>query len=91
MNESGETWWLDFGALLGIYRDGDLIPHDNDLDLVVLDPDWDMLKAHLAKKFGESRVQFVVPSEDPNVRWLRINLSLGMVGAFFRDISLLNA
>ena len=31
--------WVDTGTLLGLVRDGRLIPHDGDIDLVVTDPD----------------------------------------------------
>lgn len=31
----GLTWWVDFGSLLGIVRDGDVIPGDNDADISV--------------------------------------------------------
>lgn len=31
----GVPLWLTFGALLGIYRDGDFIPYDDDIDLCV--------------------------------------------------------
>jgi lipopolysaccharide cholinephosphotransferase len=47
LNSAGCLYWVDFGAALGLYRDGKLIPHDNDLDMVVLDPDWDRLYEHL--------------------------------------------
>lgn len=33
LNDMGVTWWLDFGSLLGIHRDGELIKHDNDVRL----------------------------------------------------------
>lgn len=29
-------WFLDSGTLLGIFRDGDLIPHDTDVDVSIL-------------------------------------------------------
>lgn len=32
------TYWIDFGSLLGIHRDGDLILYDNDIDVAVLTP-----------------------------------------------------
>lgn len=32
-NNENATYWLDFGTLLGVIREGDIIPHDGDLDL----------------------------------------------------------
>lgn len=40
LDAAGVTYWLDFGSLLGVYRDGDLILHDNDVDIAILDADW---------------------------------------------------
>ena len=37
LDDLGAHWWLSSGTALGIYRDGRLIPHDNDLDVGVLD------------------------------------------------------
>ena len=34
----GVRLFLTYGALLGIYRSGDFIPHDDDIDLCVVDP-----------------------------------------------------
>ena len=33
MNENNIPYWLEFGTLLGAYRDGDFIPNDIDLDV----------------------------------------------------------
>ncbi len=35
MNSGGVTYFLDAGALLGLVRDGDLIPWDDDVDLLM--------------------------------------------------------
>ena len=32
LNSKGILFWPEFGTLLGIYRDNDFIPHDNDFD-----------------------------------------------------------
>ncbi len=41
LNESDIHYWLDWGSLLGIIRDGDLIPYDSDIDLGIFLEDID--------------------------------------------------
>ena len=36
LNDIGLKYWLDAGTLLGIIRDGDLIPWDYDADIGIL-------------------------------------------------------
>jgi hypothetical protein len=43
--ESGVTWWLDYGTLLGAWRLGDLMAFDHDLDLSFLGEDSARLAA----------------------------------------------
>lgn len=50
LEEAGCVYWLDFGTLLGVYRDDDIILHDNDCDIGILDPDWDAIEALLNKR-----------------------------------------
>jgi len=39
LNSLGVTWWLEAGALLGIYREGKLLDHDDpDIDVTILEP-----------------------------------------------------
>lgn len=64
--------WVDFGSLLGLVRSGDLILHDNDVDVVVLDPDWPQLQEQLSARLGHkyrvrrpSRARRGVCSEAP--------------------------
>ena len=33
LNHVGVKYWVDFGTLLGIHREGDIILHDNDIDV----------------------------------------------------------
>ena len=35
LDKSGMKWWLSAGTILGLYRDGDFIPHDTDIDIGV--------------------------------------------------------
>jgi len=47
MNEVGEEYWLDFGTLLGYYREQDIIPHDIDVDFAMHESAYEKI---LAKK-----------------------------------------
>jgi hypothetical protein len=52
------TWWIDYGALLGIVRGGSLIPYDKDIDATCLDEDMyklHSLEPHL-QKFGVKKL-----------------------------------
>lgn len=53
LNSIGVMHWLEFGTLLGITRDGQLIKHDLDLDLGVFIEDYDekIKKAFIADGF----------------------------------------
>lgn len=35
MEQNGITYWLEFGSLLGVYRDGEFVPNERDLDIGV--------------------------------------------------------
>lgn len=65
-------YYVDFGSLLGLRREGDVILHDNDADVVLLEPDFDALLPRLRDALPQFRVCEVVPSEDVSVRWLRV-------------------
>jgi hypothetical protein len=58
----------------------DIILHDNDADLVVLNPDWDYLLSALRAALPPGlRVFIVVPSEDRSIRWLRVMSGVGIM------------
>jgi len=44
LDERQVIWWMDSGTLLGAYRNFDLIPHDDDLDIVVLERDYEKIR-----------------------------------------------
>jgi hypothetical protein len=41
LTEENIPWWVDCGTLLGAYRFGGIIPWDNDIDISVLEPDFE--------------------------------------------------
>lgn len=82
LNSLKVQYWADFGTLLGMHRDGDVILHDSDVDLVVLNPDWEALAAVLQHLLPRCRVYFVVPSEDSSVRWLRVSAAGGIMDLY---------
>lgn len=57
----------------------DIILHDNDADLVVLNPDWDSLLLNLKAALPGFRVFFVVPSEDTSIKWIRVMSGVGIM------------
>lgn len=48
-NEAGIPWWLECGSCLGAYRHGGVIPWDEDIDIAVLQPDFDNVRRALNK------------------------------------------
>lgn len=64
------TWWLECGALLGIYREGKLLDHDDpDLDITILEPaDHDVIKQAFLddgfEVFAEGAHQLVMKKRD---------------------------
>ena len=43
LQELGEPFWLDFGTLLGYYRGGDIIPHDIDIDVGMMESSYEKI------------------------------------------------
>lgn len=83
LNELEVKYWLDFGSLLGIFRDGDIIPHDNDIDFAVLNPDWETILPELKKRLEPKySVKVVIPKDNPDSKWLRVYCPLGMADLF---------
>lgn len=58
----------------------DIIIYDNDADLVIVNPDWDVLLSGLRQRLPRTfRVFYVVPSEDRSIRWIRIMTGVGIM------------
>ena len=43
LDRDGITYWLDLGTLLGAYREGEIMEHDNDVDIAYLTPNQDQI------------------------------------------------
>lgn len=43
LQELEEPFWLDFGTLLGYYRGGDIIPHDIDIDVGMMESSYEKI------------------------------------------------
>ena len=57
LNESSIVFWLEFGTLLGYYRDRDFIPHDSDLDTGAFLVDAERIRLAL-QKHGFERIRY---------------------------------
>lgn len=58
LNEGDVNYWLDYGTLLGCYREGDFIKHDNDLDIGALITDAPKIKDLLTSNGFELVLKF---------------------------------
>lgn len=65
------AWWLDFGTLLGFYRDGKIIDWDSDLDIGVLYEDFYKNEIEIKKRVQEKGFYFTKISNN----FYRINFS----------------
>jgi hypothetical protein len=83
LHKAAHSYWLDFGSLLGVHRDGDLILHDNDIDLAILDPQWDQLHCHLSTTLPQYTIKLEFPSDaDGETTFLRVYCFLGFADVF---------
>ena len=62
LNSAGIKFWLDFGTLLGFYREHDFIKHDCDLDFGVMIKDADRVKVALENN-GFKRISLFKSSD----------------------------
>jgi hypothetical protein len=49
LNQAEIPWWIDCGTCLGAYRYGGVIPWDADLDIAVLQPDFENVRKTLSQ------------------------------------------
>jgi phosphorylcholine metabolism protein LicD len=68
---NNNRWWLDFGTLLGFYRDGKIIDWDSDLDVGILYEDFYRDKENIESKIKESGFYLTKVSDV----FYRVNLS----------------
>lgn len=64
LNNEGIVFWLDFGTLLGYYREHSFIRHDNDLDFGAYIEDAQRIKNALEKNGFELVRNYWVEGED---------------------------
>ena len=57
MDEANVKYWVDFGTLLGIYRDGKFIEHDFDIDLGMYAKDYNKDIEALLVKNGFKKIR----------------------------------
>ncbi|KAK7094166.1 hypothetical protein V1264_007826 [Littorina saxatilis] len=86
LNEENATYWLDFGTLLGVVREGDIMVHDGDMDLSRLANDLDKDRKMMERvgnklqTVGITGNAMVVKYQDVQVdmfRWQTFNASSG--------------
>ncbi len=53
-NEAGIPWWVDCGTCLGAYRYGGVIPWDGDIDIAVLQNDFENI-VHILNKLDPNK------------------------------------
>ncbi|TVQ95218.1 MAG: hypothetical protein EA398_18335 [Deltaproteobacteria bacterium] len=60
LEDHGVEPWLDQGSLLGVVRDGRLIPWDNDIDISCWRTQWDRNETAILRALEEARFHYTV-------------------------------
>lgn len=55
--ELNKDYWIDFGTLLGAYRDKDFIDHDTDIDIGMFLKDYDNMLDLIFAKYGFKKIR----------------------------------
>ncbi len=63
LNNKGWEFWLNYGTLLGAYRDNDFIPHDYDLDIGMYWKDREGVKEAMIE--GGLKLMYVITYGNP--------------------------
>ncbi|PNH06298.1 hypothetical protein TSOC_007360 [Tetrabaena socialis] len=81
LQRAGLTFWVDFGSLRSLAAVNDIYEHDNDVDLVLWQPDWEAVQARLSQPGALPKgftVEWAGKGRDLGgglvQRWLRIYL-----------------
>ena len=79
MKKYGVDYFLTYGTLLGIIREGEFIPYDDDIDLGVIQNErfsWDKLEKAMAEIGMEKKIQFRLNGELTEQTYREGNLSV---------------
>lgn len=63
LNKSGIIYWMDFGTLLGYYRENDFLKHDYDIDMAAFLKDAEIVRKALETN-GFKRVRYYYPNDN---------------------------
>jgi len=86
-NDNKVDYWVDYGTLLGIVREGDIIRHDTDVDICVVDSPDMHIKLRNAMKDIHKKDKGYVFTYHP---WGAYRISKGLPISYFADIYLTN-
>lgn len=81
LTTNDKFFWLDFGTLLGVYRDGKLIGHDLDIDIAMFYKDYDLSLKKLLTDNGFVFVREITCEGDSDAleqtyRYKNVNLDI---------------
>ena len=83
------TYFLCFGALIGALRHHDMVPWDNDIDLLITREEFNKLKPFLLAELDPEKYELVMP-EDYGDRYLdmvpRVNYKLADLQVFSEEM-----